>query len=62
VYVYKAEVIHRRSWRSLEQVALATAEWVHGWNHRRLHSAIKDLPPVEYEARSQHQRQSAHAA
>ena len=49
--LYKAEVIHRRSWRSLEQVELATAEWVDWWNHRRLHSAIDSLPPAEYEAR-----------
>ena len=48
--LYKAEVIHRRPWRSLEQVELATAEWVDWWNHRRLHSAIDGLPPAEYEA------------
>jgi putative transposase len=60
--LYKAEVIHRRSWRSLEQVELATAEWVDWWNHRRLHSAINDLPPAEYEARSYHQHEAAQAA
>ncbi len=44
--LYKTEVIHRRGpWRSLEQVELATAEWVDWWNHRRLHSAIGDMPP-----------------
>ena len=49
--LYKAEVIRKRGpWRSLEQVELATAEWVDWWNHRRLHSAIGDLPPAEYEA------------
>ena len=48
--LYQAEVIHRRSWRSLEQVELATAEWVDWWNHRRLHGAIDSLPPAEYEA------------
>jgi putative transposase len=48
--LYKAELIHRRSWRSLEQVELATAEWVDWWNHRRLHSAIDELPPADYEA------------
>lgn len=36
--LYKAEVIRKRGpWRSLEQVELATAEWVDWWNHRRLH-------------------------
>ncbi len=60
--LYKAEVIHRRSWRSLEQVELATAEWVDWWNHRRLHSAINDLPPAEYEARYYHQHEAAQVA
>jgi putative transposase len=53
--LYKAEVIHRRAWHSLEQVELATAEWVDWWNQRRVHSAIDDLPPAEYEARYYHQ-------
>jgi putative transposase len=60
--LYKAEVIHRRSWRSLEQVELVTAEWVHWWNHRRLHSAIDDLPPAEYEARYHQQHEAPQAA
>jgi transposase InsO family protein len=62
LYVFKAEVIHRRSWRSLEQVKLATAEWVDWWNHRRLHSAIDDLPPAEYEARYHRQHEATQAA
>jgi putative transposase len=49
--LYKAEVIRTRGpWRSLEQVELATAEWVDWCNHRRLHGAIRDLPPAEFEA------------
>ena len=60
--LYKAEVIHRRSWRSVEPVELATAEWVDWWNHRRLHSAINDLPPAEYEARYYYQHQASQAA
>ena len=48
--LYKAELIYRRSrWRSVEEVELATADWVHFWNHRRLHSATGYLPPAEYE-------------
>jgi putative transposase len=52
--LYKAEVIHRRSWRSLQQVELAPAEWMHWWNQRRLHSAIGGVPPAEYEASYYH--------
>jgi putative transposase len=60
--LYKSEVIHRRSWQSLEQVELATAEWVDWWNHCRLHSAIDDLPPIAYEAHYYHQRAAQLAA
>jgi len=61
--LYKAEVIRKRGhWRSLEQVELATAEWVDWWNHRRLHSAIDDMPPAEYEALYYQQRAAAAAA
>ena len=48
--LYKAELIHRRPrWRTVEEVELATADWVSFWNHRRLHSATDYLPPAEYE-------------
>jgi transposase InsO family protein len=60
--LYKAEVIHRQSWRSLEQVELATASWVDWWNQRRLHTAIDDLPPVEYEAHYYQQHEANQAA
>jgi putative transposase len=60
--LYKTEVIHRRgSWRSLEQVELATAAWVDWWNHRRLHTAIDNRPPAEFEA-LYHQQSAASAA
>jgi putative transposase len=55
-------VIHRRTWQSLEHVELATAEWVDWWNQRRLHTAIDDLPPAEYEARYYHQHEANQAA
>jgi putative transposase len=49
--LYKAELVGRRGpWRSAEQVELATLEWVSWWNQRRLHGAIGDIPPAEYEA------------
>lgn len=50
--LYKTELIRRRGpWRSLEQVELATARWVEWYNLRRLHGAIENLPPAEYEDR-----------
>ena len=49
--LYKAELINRRGpWRSVEQVELETAAWVHWWNTARLHTACDNVPPAEYEA------------
>jgi putative transposase len=49
--LYKAELINPRGpWRSVEQVELATAEWVDWWNRGRLHGSCSRLPPVEFEA------------
>jgi transposase InsO family protein len=49
--LYKAEVIHRRSWSNLQSVEMATLEWVHWFNHRRLLEPIGNIPPAEAEAR-----------
>ena len=49
--LYKTELIRRRGpWRGLDDVELATLEWVDWYNHRRLHGACDNLPPAEYEA------------
>ncbi len=49
--LFKTEVVKKQgSWRSFEQLELATARWVDWYNHRRLHSAIGDVPPAEFEA------------
>jgi putative transposase len=48
--LFKTELIHYRGpWRGLDDVELATLEWVDWHNHRRLHSACHDLTPAEYE-------------
>jgi putative transposase len=48
--LYKTEVIQRRGpWRGLDDVELATLEWVWWFNHHRLLSSIGHVPPVEYE-------------
>jgi putative transposase len=50
--LFKTEVIARRGpWRTLAQVEAALAGWVDWYNHRRLHGACADIPPVEYEQR-----------
>jgi putative transposase len=48
--LYKTELINpSRPWKTLDQVELATLEWVDWYNHRRLHSACGGVPPAEYE-------------
>ena len=34
--LYKAEVIHRKSWKNRTEVELATLTWVDWYNNRRL--------------------------
>jgi putative transposase len=47
----KTELIERnKPWKTIEEVELKTFEWIHWFNHRRLHSAIGDVLPVEFEA------------
>jgi putative transposase len=48
--LYKAEVIHRQSWKNREAVELATLAWVDWFNHRRLLQPIGNIPPAEAEA------------
>jgi len=48
--LFKAEVIHRRTWKTCEAVELATLEWVDWFNHRRLLEPIGYIPPAEAEA------------
>jgi transposase InsO family protein len=48
---YKSELINRaRPWRCIDDVELATAEWVAWYNQERLHEALGYQSPAEYEA------------
>ncbi|OPG12495.1 integrase core domain-containing protein [Microbispora sp. GKU 823] len=50
--LYKTDLIHRRRpWNGLDDVEIATMEWVDWYNNRRLHSACNDPPPAEFETR-----------
>jgi putative transposase len=37
-------------WKTIADVELATLGWVHWHNTSRLHGALDDLPPAEFEA------------
>jgi putative transposase len=61
--LYKSELIFNRGpWRTVEDVELATLAWVHWWNASRLHSAIGNVPPAEFEAAHYAQRQPDNGA
>lgn len=48
---YKTELIADRVWRTRSQLELATVEWVAWFNNQRLHEALGDIPPIEFEQR-----------
>ena len=48
--LYKTELIRQRGpWRTVEQVELATLEWVWWWNNSRLHGELDMRTPIEVE-------------
>ena len=49
--LYKTEVIHcfKQEWEGVNDVALATLDWIHWYNHERLHSTNGYLSPIEAE-------------
>ena len=54
--LYKTELIRNKGpWRGLNDVELATLEWVDWFNHRRLFHELGRIPPAEFE--DQHYRQ-----
>jgi putative transposase len=47
---FKTELIADRVWKTRSQLELAIAHYVGWFNHERLHSALGDIPPIEFEA------------
>lgn len=57
--LYKTEIIRLRGpWRTVEQVELATLDWVHWFNNWRLFGPLGHVPPVEFEQLYYRQQQS----
>ena len=57
--LYKTEVIRRQGpWRHVDEVELATLNWVHWFNTIRLHSSLGDIPPAEFEQTHYRQQQT----
>ena len=48
--LYKTELVRNKGpWRGLDDLELATLEWVDWFNHRRLFGQLGHIPPAEYE-------------
>lgn len=49
--LYKAELVRNRGpWRGIDDVEIATVEYIDWYNNRRLHGELGHVPPAEYEA------------
>jgi putative transposase len=48
---FKTELITDRVWQTRSQLEIAVVEYIGWFNHDRLHSALADLPPTEFEDR-----------
>jgi putative transposase len=48
--LYKTELVKRHGpWKSINDLELATAEWVNWYNHQRLYEYCGDIPPAQAE-------------
>lgn len=61
--LYKTELIKAQGpWRTVDQVEVATLEWVDWFNHRRLYEYCADMPPAECEALYYRHHRTPHTA
>lgn len=59
--LFKTGLIRRRGpWRTLDDVEIATLEWVDWFNTRRLHTELGDIPPAEREHEHEHEHEHNH--
>jgi putative transposase len=49
VATFKSELVDERRFPSFEHVEHEVLEWIGFYNDERLHEALGDLPPAEYE-------------
>ena len=61
--LYKTELVRNKGpWRGLDDLELATLEWVDWFNHRRLFHELGRVPPAEFEDQHYRQINSGHQA
>jgi putative transposase len=48
--LFKAELVRNKGpWKNIDDLEIATAEYIDWFNHRRLHGEIGLVPPIEFE-------------
>ena len=53
--IFKAELVRNKGpWYGIDDLEIATAEYIDWYNHRRLHGELNLVPPVEHEANNHH--------
>ena len=61
--LYKTELVRNKGpWRGLDDLELATLEWVDWFNHRRLFHELGRIPPAEFEDLQYRQQLSGRVA
>ena len=56
--LYKTELVRNRGpWQGLDDLELATLEWVDWFNHQRLFHELGRIPPAEYETNHYRQKE-----
>jgi len=61
--LYKTELVRNKGpWRGLDDLELATLEWVDWFNHRRLFHELGRIPPAEFEDRHYRHNNPGHQA
>jgi putative transposase len=61
--LYKTELVRNRGpWKGLDDLELATLEWVDWFNYRRVFHELGRIPPAEYENNHYLQTGSSHQA
>ncbi len=59
--LYKTELVRNRGpWQGLDDLELATLEWVDWFNRQRLFHELGRIPPAEYETNHYRQNESDH--
>ena len=50
---YKTELVKQMEFQTIDSLRVFTLDYVHWWNHVRIHSSLNNLTPVEFKKANQ---------